>query len=162
VFITAMCVCFLLQDLVQSCLHGGGGYGRTCATRDDEPRPVWTRLPITHYWSPAGVLLLQAHCGARRARAGNNCIQGLLGCNLNAISNQTKLSHVNFFVLRARQILDRFHARRHALHFIFCNRDLVIFGRGRRPSLPLQLIGLLIDRQCCWNETAGAYWCAPG
>jgi hypothetical protein len=27
---------------------GGGGYGRTCATRDDEPRPVWTRLPITH------------------------------------------------------------------------------------------------------------------
>jgi hypothetical protein len=37
-----------LKDLVQSCLHGGGGgYGRTCATRDD-PRPVWTRLPITH------------------------------------------------------------------------------------------------------------------
>jgi hypothetical protein len=27
---------------------GGGGYGSTCATRDDEPRPVWTRLPITH------------------------------------------------------------------------------------------------------------------
>jgi hypothetical protein len=26
---------------------GGRGYGRTCATRDDEPRPVWTRLPIT-------------------------------------------------------------------------------------------------------------------
>ena len=26
----------------------GGGYGRTCATRDDEPRPVWTSLPITH------------------------------------------------------------------------------------------------------------------
>jgi hypothetical protein len=34
-------VCLLLQDLVQSCLQGGGGgYGRTCATRDDEPRPV--------------------------------------------------------------------------------------------------------------------------
>jgi hypothetical protein len=54
VFITAgpsteRCVCLLLQDLVQSCSHGGGGgYGRTCATRDDEPRPVWTRLPITH------------------------------------------------------------------------------------------------------------------
>jgi hypothetical protein len=32
-----------------SCLRGGEGeYGRTCATRDDEPRPVWTRLPITH------------------------------------------------------------------------------------------------------------------
>jgi hypothetical protein len=44
-----LCVCLLLQDLVQSCLHGGGGgYGRTCATRDDEPRPVWTSLPITH------------------------------------------------------------------------------------------------------------------
>jgi hypothetical protein len=68
VFITAgPCV----LDLVQSCLHGGvvcvvvcvfitagpstkmfvymggGGYGRTCATRDDEPRPVWTSLPIT-------------------------------------------------------------------------------------------------------------------
>jgi hypothetical protein len=42
------CVCLLLQDLVQSCSHGGGGYGRACATRDDEPRPVWTRLPITH------------------------------------------------------------------------------------------------------------------
>jgi hypothetical protein len=27
---------------------GGGGYGRTCATRDDDPRPVWTRLPIAH------------------------------------------------------------------------------------------------------------------
>jgi hypothetical protein len=44
------CVCLLLQDLVQNCLNGGGGggYGRTCATRDDEPRPVWTRLLITH------------------------------------------------------------------------------------------------------------------
>jgi hypothetical protein len=29
-------------------MGGGGGYGRTCATRDDEPRPVWTSLPITH------------------------------------------------------------------------------------------------------------------
>ena len=24
---------------------GGGGYWGTCATRDDEPRPVWTSLP---------------------------------------------------------------------------------------------------------------------
>jgi hypothetical protein len=39
---TRVCVCLLLQDLVQSCLRGGGRYGRTCATRDDEPRPVWT------------------------------------------------------------------------------------------------------------------------
>ena len=28
---------------------GGGGEWRTCAVRDDEPRPVWMRLPITHY-----------------------------------------------------------------------------------------------------------------
>ena len=28
---------------------GGGGKGRTCATRDNEPRPVWTSLPITHW-----------------------------------------------------------------------------------------------------------------
>jgi hypothetical protein len=27
---------------------GGGGQWRTCATRDYEPRPVWTSLPITH------------------------------------------------------------------------------------------------------------------
>ena len=26
---------------------GRGGYWRTCATRDDEPSPVWTSLPIT-------------------------------------------------------------------------------------------------------------------
>jgi hypothetical protein len=27
---------------------GGGGYGRTCATRDDEPRPAWTRLDMCY------------------------------------------------------------------------------------------------------------------
>jgi hypothetical protein len=27
---------------------GGGGQWRTCATRDAEPRPVWTSLPIAH------------------------------------------------------------------------------------------------------------------
>jgi hypothetical protein len=27
---------------------GGGGQWRTCVTRDYEPRPVWTSLPITH------------------------------------------------------------------------------------------------------------------
>jgi hypothetical protein len=48
------CVCFitvcvlLLQDLLQSCSRGGGGEWRTCAMRDDEPRPVWMSLPITH------------------------------------------------------------------------------------------------------------------
>jgi hypothetical protein len=38
----------LLQDLLQSCSRGGGGEWRTCAMRDDEPRPVWINLPITH------------------------------------------------------------------------------------------------------------------
>jgi hypothetical protein len=34
------------------CVKEGGGGGeqwRTCATRDYEPRPVWTSLPITHW-----------------------------------------------------------------------------------------------------------------
>ena len=43
------CVCVsLLQDLLQSCSRGGGGEWRTCAMKDDEPRPVWMMLPITH------------------------------------------------------------------------------------------------------------------
>jgi len=43
------CVCvLLLQDLLQSCSRGGGGEWRTCAMRDDEPRPVWMSLPIMH------------------------------------------------------------------------------------------------------------------
>jgi hypothetical protein len=43
------CVCLLLQYLLQSCSRGGGGeQWRTCATRDCEPRPAWTSLPITH------------------------------------------------------------------------------------------------------------------
>ena len=28
---------------------GGGGEWRTCAMRDDEPRPVWMSLPITRW-----------------------------------------------------------------------------------------------------------------
>ena len=43
-----MCVCLLLQDLLQSCARGGGGEWRTCAMRYDEPRLVWTRLTTTH------------------------------------------------------------------------------------------------------------------
>ena len=31
----------------------GGGYWRTCAKRDNEPRPVWTSLPITHVFITA-------------------------------------------------------------------------------------------------------------
>jgi hypothetical protein len=37
----------------------GGGYWRTCATRDDEPRPVWTSdYSITHTHSSNRVCLL--------------------------------------------------------------------------------------------------------
>jgi hypothetical protein len=44
------CVCVFITVGPSTDLFawGGGGYGRTCATRDDEPRPVWTSLPITH------------------------------------------------------------------------------------------------------------------
>ena len=41
-------VCLLLQDLLQSCSPGGVEEWRTCAMRDDEPRPVWMSLLITH------------------------------------------------------------------------------------------------------------------
>jgi len=54
---TRVIVCvLLLQDLLQNCSRGGGGPGgewRTCAMRDDESRPVWISLPITH-WDPWG------------------------------------------------------------------------------------------------------------
>jgi hypothetical protein len=39
------CVCLLLQYLAVRV--GGGGQRRTCAARDDEPRPVCTSLPNT-------------------------------------------------------------------------------------------------------------------
>jgi hypothetical protein len=45
-----VCVFYYLQDLSQSCSRGGGEW-RTCAMRDDEPRPVWMSLLITH-WDP--------------------------------------------------------------------------------------------------------------
>jgi hypothetical protein len=45
------CVCVFITAGPSTKLFawGGGGYGRTCASRDDEPRPVWTSLPITRY-----------------------------------------------------------------------------------------------------------------
>jgi hypothetical protein len=44
------CVCVFITAGPSTKLFtwGGGGCGRTCATRDDEPRPVWTSLPITY------------------------------------------------------------------------------------------------------------------
>jgi hypothetical protein len=48
-------VCLLLQFVFYYCRTyykavrvGGGGEWRTCAVRDDEPRPVWMSLFITH------------------------------------------------------------------------------------------------------------------
>ncbi len=38
--------CSTYHKAVHVCV--GGGRWRTCATRDDEPRPVWTSLPIAH------------------------------------------------------------------------------------------------------------------
>jgi hypothetical protein len=56
-----VCVCLLLQDLVQSCVRGEGGYWGTCATRDDEPRglclPVCPSVCVHH-----GVLALVCVC----------------------------------------------------------------------------------------------------
>jgi hypothetical protein len=48
--LSSRCTCVFITTGPSTKLFawGGGGYGRTCATRDDEPRPVWTRLPITH------------------------------------------------------------------------------------------------------------------
>jgi hypothetical protein len=44
-----LCVCFITAGPIAKAVRvGGGGEWRTCATRDDEPRPVWTSLPITH------------------------------------------------------------------------------------------------------------------
>jgi hypothetical protein len=48
------CVCLLLQYLLQNCSRRAGGGGTmedmcyVYTTRDYEPRPVWTSLPITH------------------------------------------------------------------------------------------------------------------
>ena len=47
--VTTQCVCFYYcSDYYKAVDVGGGGEWRTCATRDDEPKPVWTSLPITH------------------------------------------------------------------------------------------------------------------
>ncbi len=49
------CVCESVGEMCVYCRTyykavrvGGGGEWRTCAMRDDEPRPVWMRLLITH------------------------------------------------------------------------------------------------------------------
>jgi hypothetical protein len=46
---------------------GGGGEWRTCAMRDDEPRPVWMSLPITH-WVVEGLFFFPAICFSRETK----------------------------------------------------------------------------------------------
>jgi hypothetical protein len=41
-----MCVFYYCRAYYKAVRVGGRGEWRTCATRDDEPRPVWTSLPI--------------------------------------------------------------------------------------------------------------------
>ena len=42
---TMMCVFIPAVPITNLIACGCGGRWRTCATRDDEPRPVWTSLP---------------------------------------------------------------------------------------------------------------------
>jgi hypothetical protein len=53
VFIMSLCVYvfYYCRTYYKAVRVGGGGEWRTCAMRDDEPRPVWMSLPITH-WDP--------------------------------------------------------------------------------------------------------------
>jgi hypothetical protein len=43
-----MCVFYYCRTYYKAVRVGGGGEWRTCAMRDDEPRPVWMSLLITH------------------------------------------------------------------------------------------------------------------
>jgi hypothetical protein len=49
VFITpGVCVFYYCRTYYKDVRVGGGGEWRTCDMRDDEPRPVWMSLLITH------------------------------------------------------------------------------------------------------------------
>jgi hypothetical protein len=43
-----VCVFITAVPITKLFAWGGGKQWRTCATRDYEPKPVWTSLPITH------------------------------------------------------------------------------------------------------------------
>jgi hypothetical protein len=43
-----VCVFYYCRTYYKAVRVGGGGEWRTCAMRDDEPRPVWMSLPSTH------------------------------------------------------------------------------------------------------------------
>jgi len=59
VFITA-------GPMIKLCAGGGGGQRRTCAMRYDEPRRVWSSLPITR------ITLWVALVNRRRAPGGRD------------------------------------------------------------------------------------------
>jgi hypothetical protein len=46
--VARVCVFYYCRTYYKAVRVGGGGEWRTCAMRDDEPRPVWMSLPITH------------------------------------------------------------------------------------------------------------------
>jgi hypothetical protein len=46
--VRSVCVFYYCRTYYKAVRVGGGGEWRTCAMRDDEPRPVWMSLPITH------------------------------------------------------------------------------------------------------------------
>ena len=46
--VSIVCVFYYCRTYYKAVRVGGGGEWRTCAMRDDEPRPVWMSLPITH------------------------------------------------------------------------------------------------------------------
>ncbi len=41
-----VCVFYYCRTYYKAVRVGGGGEWRTCATRDDEPRPVWSRRGV--------------------------------------------------------------------------------------------------------------------
>ena len=43
-----VCVLYYCRTYYKAVRVGGGGEWRTCAMRDDKPRPVWMSLLITH------------------------------------------------------------------------------------------------------------------
>jgi hypothetical protein len=43
-----VCVFYYCRTYYKAVRVGGGGEWRICAMRDDEPRPVWMSLLITH------------------------------------------------------------------------------------------------------------------
>ena len=47
-YLVCVCVFYYCRTYYKAVRVGGGGEWRTCAMRDDEPRPVWMSLLITH------------------------------------------------------------------------------------------------------------------